>query len=245
MRLTVRPAKMSSPVRLSSFPGLHRLVAEDAALSRRKRGFDSPWSYQHVHRHPLFKRIHVLGCPGTGKTTLAYQIGERLGLPVTDLDDIYHGPRWQPPDLEIFRARVNEIATQPAFVISGNYSSAWDVRIRPTDLVIMLDLPRALCVQRIIWRSLKIRFAGRTDLLPEACRSGPDHEPLRDYPAFIKFTWDCAGRRQPRVDRLRSLGLDEMIYLSSASQVGDFTADLESHGHEALRARLGPLPSFS
>jgi hypothetical protein len=193
----------------------------------------------------LFERIHVLGCPGTGKTTLAYEIGGRLGLPVTDLDDIYHGPRWQPPDLEVFRARVKEIAAQRRFVLSGNYSSAWDVRFAPGDLLIMLDVPRIEAVRRIIWRSFRIRFGGGIQMLPEACRAGPDHEPLRNYPAFIKFTWDCAGRRQRRVDRLRSLGFDEMIYLSDPSHIGDFTADLENHGQEALRDRLGPLPLFS
>jgi Shikimate kinase len=220
-------------------------VAEDAALSRRKRGFDSPWSYQLSHSSTLFDRVHILGCPGSGKTTLGHQIGERLGLPVIDLDDVYHGPRWQPPDPEVFRARMKEIAAQPRFVLSGNYSSAWDVRLTPGDLLIMIDVPRLEAVRRIIWRSFKIRFGGRIDLLPKACCAGPDHEPLRDYPAFIKFTWDCAGRRQPRVDRLRSLGINEMIYLSGASQIGDFTAHLQNHGHQALRDRLGPLPSFN
>jgi hypothetical protein len=194
---------------------------------------------------PLFDRIHVLGCPGSGKTTLSNALGRRLALPVVDLDDVYWGRGWKQPDPNDFRSRVRDVAGQPKFVISGNYSSVWDVRFARGDLLIMLDVPRLEAVRRIVWRSLKTRFGGRLDMLPEACRAGPDHEPLRDYPAFIKFTWDCTGRRQPRVDRLRSLGFDEMIYLSSASQIDDFTADLEERGHGALQDRLGPLPSFS
>jgi hypothetical protein len=221
-------------------------VAEDAALSRRKRGFDSRWSYHApTPETPLLDRIHVLGCPGSGKTTLAYALGERLNLPVIDLDDVYWGRGWKQPDPDDFRWRVQEVAGQPKFVISGNYSSAWDVRLAQGDLLIMLDVRRLEAVRRIIWRSIKTRFGGRIDLLPETCRARPDHEPLRDYPAFIKFTWDCVDRRQPRVDRLRSLGFDEMIYLSGASQIANFTVDLEGRGHRALADRLVPLPSFS
>lgn len=200
--------------------------------------------FGNVKESQAHRRIHVLGCPGSGKTTLAYALGERLSLPVIDLDDVYWGRGWTQPDPNDFRARVQELACQSRFVISGNYSSAWDVRFAQGDLLIMLDVPRIEAVRRIILRSFKTRFGGRIDLLPEACRTRPDHEPLRDYPAFIKFTWDCAGRRQPRVDRLRNLGFDKMIYLPGASQVADFKADLKEHGYEALQGRLGPLPSF-
>ena len=162
---------------------------------------------------------------------------------MVDLDDVYHGPRWEPPDPDVFRARVGEIASQPRFVISGNYSSAWDVRIKPDDLVIMLDLPRITCVRRIIWRSFKIRFGGRIDLLPEACRAGPDHEPLRDYPAFIKFTGDCAGRREVRLERLRQLGLPEMVDLRGSRQVARFIEALTEKGESALGEWLVRPPS--
>src|SRR5690606_37268782 len=42
----------------------------------------------------LMQRIVILGCSGTGKSTLAQAIGARLGLPVVHLDSLFWKPGW-------------------------------------------------------------------------------------------------------------------------------------------------------
>jgi adenylate kinase family enzyme len=39
-------------------------------------------------------RIHLIGGSGAGKTTLGRQWAAQLGLPFTDLDDLYREPGW-------------------------------------------------------------------------------------------------------------------------------------------------------
>ncbi len=40
------------------------------------------------------RRILLIGSGGAGKSTLASQMGERLGLPVIHLDAVYWQPGW-------------------------------------------------------------------------------------------------------------------------------------------------------
>ena len=40
------------------------------------------------------KRVMVIGCCGSGKTTLSRKLGEKLGLPVVHLDKLFWHPGW-------------------------------------------------------------------------------------------------------------------------------------------------------
>lgn len=52
------------------------------------------------------KRIVILGNAGSGKSSLARQLGEQLALPVVHLDTLFWGPNWTKPVASEFRARV-------------------------------------------------------------------------------------------------------------------------------------------
>ncbi len=52
------------------------------------------------------RRIAVCGPTGSGKTTVARQLGHRLGLPVIELDALFHQPNWEPTPEEEFRQKV-------------------------------------------------------------------------------------------------------------------------------------------
>ena len=53
------------------------------------------------------RRIIVLGCAGTGKTTFARRLGERIGAPHLCLDDIWGG-ELRPADFPVFRALMRK-----------------------------------------------------------------------------------------------------------------------------------------
>jgi adenylate kinase family enzyme len=112
----------------------------------------------------LGPRISVIGPSGSGKSWTASRIGERLGLPHTELDAIRHGPNWtETPDDE-FRRIVRERTSGERWVVDGNYTVIvrqiiWD---RATD-VVWLDYPRSTVMRQVIWRSLR-RAALRKEL---------------------------------------------------------------------------------
>ena len=53
-------------------------------------------------------RILVIGCPGSGKTRLARQLSEKLGLPVVHLDRLWWTGDWENVSREEFDCRLED-----------------------------------------------------------------------------------------------------------------------------------------
>ena len=71
----------------------------------------------------MTQRILVLGTTGSGKTTLARKLAEKLDQPHIELDALYWNPGWKVKPLENFRKEVAEAVSGDAWVIDGNYTS--------------------------------------------------------------------------------------------------------------------------
>ena len=102
----------------------------------------------------MAERILVIGSPGSGKSTLARQLGERTGLPVHHLDQLYWRPGWVEPDAKTRRAQVRALAAGPGWIIDGTYAGTLPVRLATADKVVLLDLSPLRCFWRVIRRIL-------------------------------------------------------------------------------------------
>ncbi len=102
------------------------------------------------------QRVSVVGCSGSGKSTVGRQLARDLGVPYIELDSIYHQPGWVSLPREEFRRRVTEAAAADRWVIDGNYSSSvQDLVWARADTVVWLDLPRRTVMRQVIWRTLR------------------------------------------------------------------------------------------
>ncbi len=111
------------------------------------------------------KRIIVIGnSPCSGKSTLAEQLAERMGVPFIELDALHWEPGWKMADTEVFRERIREAIKPEAWVMAGNYTSKQqDVSWPAADTIIWLDLPFTTIMPRIIRRSWQ-RHTDQEDL---------------------------------------------------------------------------------
>ena len=108
-------------------------------------------------------RIVIVGTSGSGKTTVARQAAQRLGVTPVELDSIRHRENWyELPDGE-FRESIAGIVAGDRWVIDGNYSFTWDITMPRATQVVWLDLPRSVVMTQVIWRSL-CRAALRLEL---------------------------------------------------------------------------------
>ena len=104
------------------------------------------------------KKVIVIGCPGSGKTTFAEKLRDRVGLPLIYLDAIWHKPDRTHIPREEFDAKLVEILAEDRWIIDGNYSRTVETRMRACDTVFLFDLPVEVCLEGAISRLGKGRY---------------------------------------------------------------------------------------
>ncbi len=133
-------------------------------------------------------RIHITGNAGSGKTTLARDLGEILNIEVFGLDKIVWRENWvaTPKDERAFLEE--ELTSKQEWIIEGVSS----VARQSADYIVFLDLPRCTCLKRGVLRSFKYLFSSRPEL-PNNC---PE---IKIIHRLIKLIWQFNKYMRPSI----------------------------------------------
>ena len=146
------------------------------------------------------RRVLVAGPSGAGKTTLAAAIGTALALPHVEIDALFHGPGWVPRPS--FVSDVERLAAGEAWVTEWQYDAVRDLLASRTELLVWLDLPRALVMQQVVRRTV-VRRLRRQELW-----NGNQEAPLRtfltDPEHIVRWAWATHASTAPRIEALRA-----------------------------------------
>ena len=104
------------------------------------------------------KKIIVIGCPGSGKTTFAEKLHDKMDIPLFYLDAIWHKPDRTHISRDEFDVRLGEILELDSWIIDGNYSRTVELRIKACDTVFLFDLPTEICIEGATARLGKGRY---------------------------------------------------------------------------------------
>ena len=104
------------------------------------------------------KKIIVIGCSGSGKTTFAEKLRDKIGIELFYLDAIWHRPDRTHISREEYDARLSEILALDSWIIDGNYSRTIETRMAACDTVLLFDLPVEVCLEGAISRLGKARY---------------------------------------------------------------------------------------
>ena len=162
------------------------------------------------------KRIMVVGCTGSGKSTMAIRIAQKLDLPVVHLDQILYAPGWQ----ERTKAEKTRLATRAEkadrWVINGNLSATYPHRLSLADCCIWLDIPLHIR----LWRVLKWRLSGARVGLP---RGSPDQLTWE----FIKYVLRSDSLTRPKYQKLHlEAGSTPFFHPRSTQEINGFLSAL-------------------
>jgi adenylate kinase family enzyme len=139
--------------------------------------------------------VLVAGTSGSGKTTTAARIGAVLEIPHTEIDSLYHGPDWTPRPT--FEADVHHFAAAPAWVTEWQYSEVRAHLAARAELLVWLDLPRAVVMRQVIRRTLIRRL--RREKLWNGNEEGPLWTIFTVEDHIIRWAWRSHPRAAQRV----------------------------------------------
>jgi len=119
-------------------------------------------------------RVHVAGNSGTGKSTLAQELAEILGVPYISLDTLFWQPGWGKTPPDEFRAKIAVALTQDprGWVVDGEYQRRVGsvIQDRLTDKI-WLDPPLVLYFPRLCVRTFRRLFGLQASCAPGCSES--------------------------------------------------------------------------
>ena len=182
-------------------------------------------------------RIHLIGVPSAGKSTLGKALSKHLGFPHYALDElVFVDDRWTLRPTSERNAMLDEILAKPSFITEGGFLGWTDDLFAESDLILWLDPP----LRVLVWRHVR-RFARRPWWIPSLVRfqiqsyrrpagTGPAKDDPNQTRAGIMAALKPWGAKVFRVQR----GVD-------ASEIVAFLNRREQHSVEDTRvmARVG------
>lgn len=171
------------------------------------------------------KRIAVIGCCGAGKSQLSLELGSRLGLPVTHLDQLAFEANWvQIPNDELARKQQAVFTRDGAWIADGNYTGTMALRLAVADTIVFLDFSTPICIYRVLKR--RVQYAGR--VRPDMAPGCPERFLDGVFLEFLHYVATFRKKVRPRIlAKLAALdGGQRVITLRTPREVDAFLARL-------------------
>ncbi len=163
------------------------------------------------------KKIMVIGCPGSGKSTFSRALHQITGIPLFHLDMMYWNSDRTTVEKAVFRKRLSDAIQQNEWIIDGNYGSTIELRLQACDTVIFLDYPLEICLDGIRERRGKVR----SDMPWVENEDEEDTE-------FIEFIKGYNSQSRPEIIELLDKYSYKNIYIfKSRDEADEFLADLQ------------------
>ncbi len=160
------------------------------------------------------KKVIVIGCPGSGKSTFSRALHQRTGLPLYHLDMLNWNDDKTTVPKAVFIERLKDVMQGDSWIIDGNYGSTIELRMNACDTVFFLDYPLEVCMDGV-----RARMGQKRSDMPWV--------ETEDDPDFIRFITDYHSVSRPVVlELLEKYAGKEIFVFSSRKQAEDYLAGL-------------------
>lgn len=170
------------------------------------------------------RRIAVVGPVGAGKSSLARELGELLGIRVLHLDAIYWRPGWVPTPAGDWEAlQRQELASDP-WIAEAQFDDVLPDWFRQADTVVFVDASPLRCLWRVGRRRLNRQAGVGT---PTGTQPAPIHRSLL---TFVRNQWRY--RKTVRPELLAELARDrdgrQVVVVRRSSDLVAFLRSVDS-----------------
>lgn len=162
------------------------------------------------------KKVMIIGCPGSGKSTFSRALNEVTGLPLFHLDMMHWNADRTVVEKTVFQERLKNTIAQELWIIDGNYGSTIELRLQACDTVFFLDYPLEVCLEGVQSR----KGTARTDM--------PWIESVdEEDEAFINFIKDYNTVSRPKViGLLKAYEYKRVIVFKSREEAKQYIAEI-------------------
>ena len=179
------------------------------------------------------KRVSVVGSSGSGKTTVARQLAEVLGVPHVELDALHWGANWSPATNDELSERVRAATAGKAWVVDGNYWGKIGPQVwTSADTVVWLSPPRWRAIWQSVTRAVR-RAATREELWAGNRERWRGLMFWRREDSILWWAWTTYPRTQERYAQAMSDPQWSHITfhrLRTRREIDRFVAELSGHG---------------
>ncbi len=161
------------------------------------------------------KKIVVIGCPGSGKSTFSRALHKISGIPLFHLDLLFWNQDQTTVEKSVFFERLSEILQKSEWILDGNYASTMEFRIKACDTIVFLDFPVEVCLDGVAERKGK----PRSDM--------PWIESEKEDEEFLRFIKNYSCECRPQVMQLLEKYSEKNILLfKTRAEADDFLTQL-------------------
>ena len=104
------------------------------------------------------RKIIVIGCPGSGKSTFSRELHDKTKISLYHLDMLFWNADKTTVEKSVFLERLNELLDKDEWILDGNFNSTMELRMSRCDTVIFLDFPPDICLEGVRARRGKPRL---------------------------------------------------------------------------------------
>lgn len=94
-------------------------------------------------------KIMVIGPSGAGKSTFSRILAKKLNIPLYPLDNIFWNEKKEHISRDEFDSRLGEILKENKWVIDGDYSRTYEVRMKQADTIFFMDFSLETCLHGV------------------------------------------------------------------------------------------------
>lgn len=168
-------------------------------------------------------RILVIGCSGTGKSTLAQAIASLRQLTYVSMDrDIFWLPGWKSRPRAEAISRIEQAVAGPRWIMDGNSPGTLPLRLPRAEIVLWLRPPRHVALRGVFSRWLRYRGRSR----PEMAAGCPERLDWK----FLHYIWTFERNEVPQFQEmlLRHGGNVPVVTLKSHRDGAELLARLQT-----------------